>query len=300
MPSLSHCIDEFLEFKKAQCLSRGTLVDYEIVLKRFAKEIGDIEIDQIDRKTVVHYLASLKFSKKRVKNIHTALSSLWTWAVAEEYCSSHILRQIKPPRPEKRPILPFTREQILAMLESTYFSKEYLRPGKRVCRNRLKTGLRDRAIVLLLLDTGIRASELCGIRIKDIKPNGIYVRGKGAKDRIVPLSEPTRSVLLDHLGNRKDPEEFVFKTEQGHDLTRDALRLIIRRIGDRAGVTDAHPHRFRHTFAITFLRNGGDPFTLQMILGHETLDMVRRYLAIAQSDVDAVHRRASPVKVWGL
>jgi len=300
MPLLSHSINEFLEFKKAQRLSQGTLVDYEIVLRRFAKEIGDIEIDQIERKAVVHYLASLQLSKKRVKNIHTTLSSFWTWAVSEGHCSSHIIRQIKPPRPEKRPIVPFTREQILSMLESTRVSKEYSRPGKRACRNRLKTGLRDRAIILLLLDTGIRASELCSIRIKDIKPNGIYVRGKGSKDRIVPLSEPTRSVLLEHIGNRKDPEDFVFKTEQGHNLVRDALRLIIRRIGDRANVNDAHPHRFRHTFAITFLRNGGDPFTLQMILGHETLDMVRRYLAIAQSDVDAVHQRASPVKVWGL
>lgn len=300
MPSLSRCIDEFLEFKKAQRLSHGTLVDYEIVLRRFAKEIGDPEIERIDRKTIVHYLASLQFSKKRVKNIHTSLSSLWTWAVSEGYCSSHILRQIKPPRPEKRPILPFTREQILDMLESTHSSKEYSRPGKRACRNRLKSGLRDRAIILLLLDTGIRASELCGIRIKDIKPGGVYVQGKGSKDRIVPLSEPTRSALLAYLGDRKDPDDFVFKTEQGHPLTRDALRLIIRRIGDRAGVNDAHPHRFRHTFAITFLRNGGDPFTLQMILGHETLDMVRRYLAIAQSDIDSVHRRASPVKAWGL
>jgi site-specific recombinase XerD len=125
MPLLSHSINEFLEFKKAQHLSQRTLADYEIILRRFSKEIGDVEIDQIDRKTVVHYLASLQLSKKRVKNIHITLSSFWTWAVSEGYCSSHIIRQIKPPRPEKRPIVRFTREQILSMLESTRVSRAF-------------------------------------------------------------------------------------------------------------------------------------------------------------------------------
>ncbi len=300
MPALSQCIDEFLEFKRAQRLSRGTLVDYEIILRRFANEIGDPDIAQVDRKMIAHYLASLSFSKKRVRNIHTALSSLWTWAVAEEYCPEHIIRKIKPPRPEKRPIIPFTRAEVQAMLSATDYSKEYSRPGKRACRNQLSTGLRDRAIILVLLDTGIRASELCGIQIKDIKHNGLYVHGKGSKDRVVPLSEPARAVLMDYLNGRNAPEDFVFQTIHGDKLTPDSLRQMIQRVSERAGVSDAHPHRFRHTFAITFLRNGSDPFTLQKILGHETLDMVRRYLAIAQSDVDAVHRRASPVKVWGL
>jgi len=300
MPLLSYCIDEFLEFKRAQRLSRWTLLDYETVLRRFNREIGDFDIDHIERKTIAHYLASLDLSKKRVKNIYTALSSLWTWAVEMGYCTVHIIRQIKPPKPEKRPILPFTRDQIMNMLASTDASKEYTRPGKRACRNRLKTGVRDRAIILLLLDTGIRASELCGIKVKDIKPHGIYIHGKGSKDRLVPISETTRSALCDYIGEQKDIEKYVFKTEQGNVLSRDALRLIIRRIGDRAGVNDAHPHRFRHTFAINFLRNGGDVFTLQAILGHETLDMVRRYLAIAQTDINGVHQRASPVKVWGL
>ena len=72
MPLLSYCIDEFLEFKRAQHLSRWTLLDYETVLRRFNREIGDFDIDCIERKTIAHYLASLDLSKKRVKpNLNT-------------------------------------------------------------------------------------------------------------------------------------------------------------------------------------------------------------------------------------
>jgi len=86
----------------------------------------------------------------------------------------------------------------------------------------------------------------------------------------------------------------------GHELDARDLYHIIVRIANRAEVKEAHPHRFRHTFAIQFLRNRGDVYTLQMILGHTTLDMVRRYLALAQSDIEAAHRLASPVANWRL
>lgn len=75
---------------------------------------------------------------------------------------------------------------------------------------------------------------------------------------------------------------------------------MLIRLGVKAGVQDCHPHRFRHTFAVNFLRNGGNAFELQMALGHTTLETVQTYLSLAQTDLDAAHRKASPVENWQL
>ena len=83
-------------------------------------------------------------------------------------------------------------------------------------------------------------------------------------------------------------------------MNRSTVLQLISSIGHRAGVKDAYPHKLRHTFAITYLRSGGDVFTLQQILGHAGLEMVRHYARVAQSDVADAHRRASPVDNWRL
>ena len=83
-------------------------------------------------------------------------------------------------------------------------------------------------------------------------------------------------------------------------MNKNALRLLMAHLGNKAGVKKCHPHRFRHTFAITYLRSGGDVFTLQSLLGHSTLDMVQHYARIAEIDVQEAHRRASPADNWRL
>ena len=83
-------------------------------------------------------------------------------------------------------------------------------------------------------------------------------------------------------------------------MTREHLCLLLHRLGERAGIRKVHPHRFRHTFAINYLRNGGDVFTLKELLGHSDLEMTEHYARIAQVDTANGHRKAGPVDNWRL
>lgn len=83
-------------------------------------------------------------------------------------------------------------------------------------------------------------------------------------------------------------------------LTRQGILLLVKRLGQKEGIKNVHPHRFRHTFAVQFLHNGGNVFELQQLLGHTNLDMVKRYVKIAQMDLEVVARKASPADNWKL
>jgi integrase/recombinase XerD len=98
----------------------------------------------------------------------------------------------------------------------------------------------------------------------------------------------------------EDPDAPLFTGRYDRPLNKNALRLLITRLGEKAKVKKCHPHRFRHTFAITYLRAGGDLFTLQALLGHSSLEMVQYYARIAEIDVQQAHRRASPADNWRL
>jgi len=163
---------------------------------------------------------------------------------------------------------------------------------------------RMRAILLMLLDNGLREEELCHIHAKDLKPYYIRVFGKGDKERLFPISECTYDAILAYIqqerrGGAPQQEDFVFITKNWKPIKGDQFYHMIARVGVRAGVK-AYPHKFRHTFSINFLRNGGNIFALQAILGHASLEMVKRYLSIAMADIEVVHRSASIVNCWHL
>jgi integrase/recombinase XerD len=239
-------------------------------------------------------------------NIHVALSSLWTWAVVEDFADQHVMRNVPRPRPETRAVNPFTEQDIRALLEACDYSNVYTRPSKRACNNTRPTALRDRAIILLLLDTGMRASELCELTLQavDLKNRRTRVFGKGSKERILRFSPTTGRALWRYINQHRQDAPAnapLFITRGGTPYNRGALRLLTKRLGERAGVPDCHPHRFRHTFAIQFLRNNGtNIFALQAALGHTSLDMVKKYLAIIQADLDTAYETASPVANWKL
>jgi integrase/recombinase XerD len=304
--TFSQAIDGYTLDAEARRLSPRTLADYSHTFRKFRAFLNDDPpITSITTRQIKRFLASQDgISGKTLLNYHTGLSALWTWAVREGYADRHIVREVSPPKPEERAVLPFTEEDLRAMLAVLDESKPYRRLAKRECTHSLPHIERNRAIILLLVDTGIRSIELRRLRIFqiDMRNRRIAVEGKGAKERIIPFSARTGKSIWQYLITRPDrtPADYAFITSTDLPFTRRYLAQLISRIGERAGVQDAHPHRFRHTFAINFLRNGGDPYALQMALGHSTMEMTRKYLFIAQADLAAAHRQASPVDNWRL
>jgi len=287
---ISNVIKQFLEERIAMRYSPHTIRDYTVTFQKFLACVGDIDFESIQKQHILQFMASQSsVSAKTLRNYHADLSALWKWAIQQGVCEQNPVRQIKAPIAEKKVILPLSKNEIFAILEAA---------------KRSSNTFRDRAIILLLLDTGIRASELCNLTVGDLNKvtNHILVFGKGKKERNIPISKNTPNAIEEYLQTRriKDPNSPIFTKTNGKPIDRVLLGRILAKLGTKAGVGNVHPHRFRHTFAIQFLRNGGNIYSLQRILGHSTLDMVKRYLAIAQYDLDRDHEIASPVNHWGL
>lgn len=274
---------------KASVLSSHTMRDYGLTFRRFCDFLPDPRpIHEISAKEVRSFLNTIPGGRKNRKNAHIALGALWSFAVGEDFTHEHLIRKVEVAKPEVRAIIPFSKEEIEKLL--------------RVARTSGRDKLRNVAVIKTLIDTGVRASELCGLKLEDLEGDYLRVMGKGSKERRVPVSSLAMASVVEYLGARPPGKRNtpVFLSEKGGALTRDSLRLLINRLAQRAGVNNAHPHKFRHTFALNYILNGGDPYSLQMILGHSTMDMVKRYLYLSNRDISAVHNRVSPLKNWGL
>lgn len=322
---LSKALQGFLQYKTAEGLSSRTIDSYERDLKFWIETRGDHEIHQVTTQQVRDYLTYLrtdyeprritgnneqKLASKTIRNIYITLCAFFHWA-SDEFSMPNPMKQVPPPKFTEPPVEPFTKEEIEALIKACEYCDEAQTSNRRKFRMHRPTAKRDRAILLTLLDTGLRASELCALKIGDLdtKTGKITVKhgakggAKGSKGRTVYLGKATRRCVWRYLVDREDGEEDtapLFVSKSDRPINKDALRQLINALGAKAGVKKCYPHRFRHTFAITYLRSGGDVFTLQMLLGHSSLDMVRRYARIAEIDVENVHRKASPVDNWRL
>ncbi|MFC1892937.1 tyrosine-type recombinase/integrase [Chloroflexota bacterium] len=185
-------------------------------------------------------------------------------------------------------IEPLTPEEIAIILDAIDQKKE--------------SGRRNHVIVVLMLDTGLRASEVAGAKLKDFNPmeGCIKVMGKGKKERIVPVGTIVLTALSEYITYVR-PEiaapdcDSLFVSENSKPITVNALKLFFSRLAEKSGITRLHAHLCRHTFAINYLLNGGDIFSLKEILGHSSLEMVNRYLHFTKAQITARHREFSPI-----
>ncbi len=215
-----------------------------------------------------------------------------------------------PPAFVPAEVEPFTQDEVEALLNVAEYCEEATTRGRQRFVMRRRTTLRDRAIILVLLDTGLHATELYSLNIGDLDEqsgkltvkHGYGGGAKGGKGRLVYLGRSARRALWRYTVSRedKDQEDAPLFAAGNRRMGRDTLRQLIVHLGEAAVIKKCHPHRFRHTLAITYLPSAGDVFTLQRLLGHSSLDMVQHYARVAQTDVERAHPRASSADNWHL
>ena len=231
-------------------------------------------------------LRDRKLNPSTVNAYYRVLKTFFNWLLAEGVIDNTRMQNIKPPRiPQMKP-KPFSQADIGNLL--------------LLCSGNKFLDVRNRAMILLFMDTGLRLSELASIQLEEIDFNQetIKVMGKGAKERKVRMGKKTQKALLRYLLMRTDSHPCLWVSEERRPMTRAGIQTTIKRLCHLAQITDAKPgpHTFRHTAAINYLRNGGGEFTLQILLGHATLQMTRRYVSsLGEEDMIRAHQKASPV-----
>lgn len=278
----------FLADCEARNLSAHTIRIYRHHLRRFAEWAGDRPLQGISPADLRAYFLALK-ERHNPGGQHQAfrvLRTFFRWLVSEGVIERSPFERLKPPKLPQEPLEPIPLAVIEALL--------------RTC-DHSEAGLRDRAVILTLLDTGLRASEVIALAIGDFDPaSGALVirQGKGRKGRVVFVGAQARKAVLAYLRTRPqagadDPLFASLRT--GERLTYQGLREVIRRRAKSAGVRPPALHAFRRSFALLSLANGMDVFTLQKLMGHSDLGVLRRYLKQTQEHLREAHAEHGPV-----
>jgi len=298
---LDKLILHYAQSNKAEGKSPRTVAWYSEMLNDFIKflkskgctgVLSGFDIEMV-RDFVVHE-QERGLSPYTVQGKVRALKAFCSWLFREAYVTDNLLANFKLPRVPQNLIEPLTSAEIDQLVK---------------CQNPLTAfGCRDIAILIVMLDTGVRLGELCGLRFEDahVEEGYLKVMGKGSKERIVPIGASAQKMLWRYIIHfRPEPmvkaDDYFFLTLDGKPLRANAVELLIKRWGKKAGIPRLHAHLCRHTFATNYLiYNCGDVFRLQQILGHSSLEMVRRYVHYASSQALMSGKTLSPVDQMGI
>ena len=288
MKSLPEQIEFYLLRCEVEGKSPNTVRAYGHTLKRFARGVGDIDIAAISQEQLYGYLA--QFSTCTLETRHRYFREIrcfFNWLIACGRLEHNPFRGMRNVRLPSRIVQPFTPPEIAVLLRATA---------------RTPVGQRDRALLMTLLDTGARCSEMVRMQLADLDLAAGRMRilhGKGNKQRVVPFAERCRAELTRYLETRGLAPGPLFVGGNGigqlqglRPLGVSGLKQMLRRLGARAGVPKVHAHRFRHTFATWAIEHDARELDVQYLLGHSSPDMVRRYSSTYRSEQAAMRHHA--------
>ncbi len=288
---LTQAIRLYLDAVRVRQSSPRTEQTYADVLSQFlafAREHNVTELDAVSPAFVNRYLLAVKqrpASLYTVKKHYATLRGFWSWARKQELVDADIFLRVEKPKTDTKVKPALTEEQIRRILQA--------------CEGRDWLRLRDRALVLVLLDTGARAQEVHRLTVADVSHDPIILKGKHAKERVAFLSPETQLALRRYL------KACPFKPTAEQPLwwgARGALTLwgileVVEKIGKRAGITPLGCHIFRRSFATWSLRNGLDLHRLQLLMGHSSPAVTQQYLHMLTDDLKRAHEEHSPLNL---
>jgi integrase/recombinase XerC/integrase/recombinase XerD len=292
--ALHNWVRDFLLDVRAANRTDATIEYYREKLRRFLAFLesqGITQPEAIQARQLRAFLVELS-EERTAGGVHAhwrAVRAFVRFLVREEAIADNPLDKVRSPRVDQELLEPAPLATINAMLKTC---------------DKTEMGLRDKALLLTLLDTGLRASELTALNVGDIDLNDGSVavrRSKGRKGRIVFVGRQASRAIATYLRAREDaaPNAPLWLAYQRNGtctrLAYDGARDIVRRRAKQAGVDAPSLHSFRRAFALTMLRSGADVVSLSRMMGHGSLPVLQRYLKQVKEDLGEVHRQHSPV-----
>lgn len=259
--------------------SRHTILFYQYSYKKFKEVLKeDIDLSKAHLTRFVLGMRELGVKPETCNVYCRGMNSFLSWLFENEYTAEHL--KIKYLKTEQRVMRTFTDEHLKAIAS--------FKP-KTFAESRLH------ALLCLVLDTGIRISEALELRRDKVDFNNLLliVRGKGNKERPVPMSLELRKVLWKF--SQKHTFDLMFPNRDGGRLLYDNTRRDFRKLCERLGIDgfDGSFHAFRRKFARSYVKNGGNLFYLMKALGHTTLTMSKKYVEVETDDLKDMHYKTS-------
>lgn len=289
-PKLSYAFDGFQARNKARNLSIATIKGYKETFDRFtALCMDEMKCDEIGRKTVDAFVTALMDDGIKASSINHYLRNMRSflyWCMDEGY-----VQRFK---------IPLQKEQ--ESIKETYSDEEIRLLIREPVKHASFVEWRSWAMVCWFLSTGNRAETACNIKIGDLyfQENEIYInKAKTKKAMILPMGNELKQVLRKYISqfrHESTDDEYLFCNVGNQRLTVNALQCGIRSYNKSRGVEITGIHAFRHTFAKNWIRNNGDVFRLQKILGHKSLEMTRRYVNLFSDDLKKDFERYCPLE----
>lgn len=269
----------FLVAKRVAGASNKTIRSYDHNLNKFLSKTGNKRIDELNANDIRIYFAKRELedgvSAVTRNNERSVLCSFFQWLTAEELITKNPMLKvpkIKEPKIQKKAFTQMELEQIRAN-----------------CTTEMET-----AVIEILISTGCRVSELCGIKLSDIDCEQVTVHGKGNKDRICYLTARAQLAIHEYMNTarfKKHAGEYLFANRQGKQMTPSGIQSLTKRIGFEANVSDCHPHRFRRTCATMALERGMPIERVSYMLGHESVETTQVYLDLTEQGMKDAHKK---------